>query len=109
MAHTPKYRGKWSLPIPLRWPVLLIAMALLLVGSSFIRAAAAEPSAYNVRDYGARGDGSSDDTAAIQKAIDSAGSTAIKTVFIPAGNYLVTAASVPVGEDRPALWLRSGI
>ena len=46
----------------------------------------------NVRDYGAAGDGITDDTAAIQAAIDAAKGTGQKvtTVFIPAGNYRLT-------------------
>jgi len=42
----------------------------------------------NVRDYGARGDGRSRDTAAIQKAIDAASRQGGGTVLLPAGSYL---------------------
>jgi hypothetical protein len=41
----------------------------------------------NVRDYGARGDGSADDTAAIQRAIDDASDG--DTVYVPAGTYVL--------------------
>lgn len=44
----------------------------------------------NVRNYGAYGDGSHDDTTGIQRAIDSLPSTG-GTVFVPAGTYLVDA------------------
>jgi hypothetical protein len=44
---------------------------------------------YNVLDYGAVGDGTTDSTAAIQAAIEAAQASA-KPVYIPAGNYLVT-------------------
>jgi len=43
----------------------------------------------DVRAYGAKGDGSTDDTEAIQDAIDAA-EAANGTVFLPAGTYLVS-------------------
>ena len=42
----------------------------------------------NVKDYGAVGDGSTDDTAAIQSALNVAGG---KTVFLPAATYMINA------------------
>lgn len=54
----------------------------------------------SVKDFGAVGDGSTDDTAAIQAAINSTGSTADRqhTVEIPEGTYKVTSTlSVPEG------------
>mgnify|MGYP002381304584 CR=1 FL=1 len=44
--------------------------------------------AYNVRDFGARGDGRTKDTAAVQKAIDEAAAAGGGTVVAPAGRYL---------------------
>jgi polygalacturonase len=43
---------------------------------------------YNVKDYGALGNGSTLDTKAINKAIDAAKAAGGGTVFFPAGNYL---------------------
>lgn len=42
------------------------------------------PASLNVRDFGARGDGTADDAAAIQRAIDAAGAG---VVYLPAGEY----------------------
>jgi hypothetical protein len=48
-------------------------------------------SVYNIKDYGAAGDGTIDDTAAINTAIGLA-NTAGGTVFVPGGTYIITAA-----------------
>jgi hypothetical protein len=42
----------------------------------------------NVKDYGATGDGTTDDGAAIQAAINAANAAGGGTVFVPAGTYL---------------------
>lgn len=47
-------------------------------------------SSYNVKDFGAKGDGSSDDTAAITAAIAVANTAGGGNVMFPAGTYLTT-------------------
>ena len=49
---------------------------------------------FNVRDFGAKGDGKASDTVAIQKALDAAGA-ASGTVWFPAGEYLCHDLKVP--------------
>jgi polygalacturonase len=43
----------------------------------------------NVKDQGAKGDGKTDNTKAIQAAIDAAAGTKNSTVLVPAGTYMV--------------------
>ncbi len=45
---------------------------------------------YNVKVYGARGDGTTDDTSAVRKAIDTAFNDGGGTLYFPSGKYLIT-------------------
>ncbi len=60
--------------------ILLLAVSVLLVGMTRISAAPV----FEVHDYGAVGDGTNDDTAAIQKALDACDGTG-GTVHFPVG------------------------
>jgi len=57
----------------------------------------------NVLDYGARGDGSTDDTAALQKAIDSQ-----RTVYLPQGFYVVN-DTIRMKPDTVLIALHPGL
>ena len=62
----------------------------------------ASPLVVNVRDKGAKGDGKTNDTPAIQRAIDAVGGTG-GTVYVPDGTYMV------VGVGAEQLQLRSNM
>jgi polygalacturonase len=55
---------------------------------SFSLSAFSKPIFYDVKDYGAKGDGKNLDTKAIDKAISAANAAGGGTVYFPAGNYL---------------------
>ena len=62
--------------------IFLISLALT-VGASI----AAE--SLSVRDFGAAGDGTTDDTVAFQKALDACSKALGGVVSVPTGNYLI--------------------
>jgi hypothetical protein len=67
---------------------------------------AAQP--FNVMDYGAKGDGTTDDSAAIQAAVDAVGTTG-GVVFFPAGKtYLLNTASILLPRANTRLMVLSG-
>ncbi|WP_084598569.1 glycosyl hydrolase family 28 protein [Actinoplanes subtropicus] len=67
----------------------LAALAALATGAALGVAAASASAAgtFNIRDYGATGNGSSNDSGAIQKAIDAASAAGGGTVRVPSGTY----------------------
>jgi polygalacturonase len=65
---------------------LILIMALY--GLQPVRAAEAAPKPYNVRDFGAAGDGKQLDSPAIDKAIEACAKAGGGTVLVPAGTYL---------------------
>ncbi|MEV6848964.1 glycosyl hydrolase family 28 protein [Actinoplanes sp. NPDC051411] len=67
---------------------LLAAVSALAFGASLVAAnSASAAGTFNIRDYGATGNGSSNDSAAIQKAVDAASAAGGGTVRVPSGTY----------------------
>jgi len=62
--------------------------------TSLAAAAVTAPAQYNVRDFGASGNGRAKDTAAIQAAIDACAKSGGGTVYLPAGRYLTGAVQL---------------
>ncbi len=66
-----------------------VLILLVLVFAVTMAYAAEDVKSANVRDFGAKGDGVTDDTAAIQSALDAVAKTG-GVVHMPAGNYLIS-------------------
>lgn len=62
---------------------------------------------YNVRDYGAVGDGVTDDTLAIQAACDACRTAGGGTVYIPTGTYIVSGQTHPLTTNPVCFWIGS--
>jgi hypothetical protein len=67
----------------------------------------------SVKDFGAVGNGATDDTAAIQAAIDTTSAAGGGVVLIPAGTYNINGATGPFTNLNPShgggLWLKTGV
>ena len=94
--------------------ILDMAGWLALAGGAAAPAGAAQPgmaavaagrSTFNVRNYGAAGDGKAKDTGAIQKAIDACFAARGGVVYLPPGDYL--SGSI-VLKSNVTLWLEAG-
>jgi polygalacturonase len=86
-----KTRSKLQ-PKPKRAFTIWSSWALLFVPMAIVSGGAAEslpaPKVFDVRQFGAKGDGKTLDTAAIQKALDECGNAGGGIVRFPAGTYL---------------------
>src|SRR5258706_6864120 len=79
--------------------------ALLFVGTAALAAAAPNPDFYSVRDFGAAGDGKTDDTAAFQKALDAVKQAGGGVVYAPRGNYFFAGhLNVPEAVTLYGIW-----
>ncbi len=85
----------------MRWLTAVICGALIIGGTATM----AQSSMWNVKDFGAKGDGKTDDTAAFQRALDEAGKAGGGTVYAPRGNYLFKGnLNVPNGVTLKGVW-----
>ena len=66
---------------------------------------ATEPDNINVRNFGALGDGKTDDTAAFQKALDAAAKVGGGVVYAPLGNYFFAGhLNIPKAVTLAGVW-----
>ncbi len=80
---------------------ILLALVVIIVGVHMPVQAVSAATVYSVKDYGAKGDGVTNDGPAFQQAINNL-PTAGGTVFVPAGNYLIT-TQVNINRDNVAI------
>lgn len=76
--------------------------AIRTSGQTFLRDTARIPRRVfdTKRDFGAKGDGTTDDTAAIQRAIDAAAAAAgLALAYLPTGRYVITQTLRVTGRD----------
>ncbi len=80
--------------------VIIIATRLTLLSC-----AASVPDTFSVRDFGAKGDGKTDDTAAFQKALDTATQAGGGVVYAPRGSYFFAGhLNVPSAVTLKGMW-----
>jgi hypothetical protein len=85
---------------PILLMILLAALALCAIA-----AIPGKPGPSDVRDFGAKGDGKTDDTAAFQKALDAAAKAGGGVVYAPRGNYLFAGhLNVPSAVTLKGVW-----
>src|SRR5262245_13158447 len=77
----------------------ILSLAAILTFAISTQAATqhATRNTFNVRDFGAVGDGTNKDTVAFQKAFDACAINGGGEVVVPAGNYLI--GSVQIGQS----------
>ena len=92
---------------PRRQFLAVIAITTLpaLLAATLLAAAAPSPDHYSVRDFGAKGDGKTDDTAAFQNALEAAKLAGGGIVYAPRGNYFFAGhLDVPGAVTLQGVW-----
>lgn len=83
----------------------LSQILLMTFSASLLAAAESQTNVYSVSDFGAKGDGKADDTAAFQKALDTAKEAGGGVVYAPRGNYLFNGhLNVPDAVTLKGIW-----
>lgn len=85
--------------------VVISLIIAVLVTSSASAAGPGTAPVYNIRDYGATGNGTTLDTAAINQAMTDCSAAGGGTVFVPAGTYL---SGTIIFRDNVTLYLDNG-
>ena len=83
----------------------LAVICFVLLGSS--QGSSAAVASFNVRDFGAAGDGTNKDTVAFQKAFDASAVADGGEVLVPAGKYLI--GSVQIGNHTILRLAQDGV
>lgn len=71
-----------------------------LTGTSSYTSYAKSNNVYNVKDFGATGDGTTNDTNAILLAISASQATRVGTVYFPDGTYMITGSLTLVADPQ---------
>ena len=80
-------------------------IAIWLLAATVPATAQEETDLFNVRDFGAKGDGETDDTAAFQRALDAAGAARGGVVRAPRGIYYFAGhLNVPKAVTLAGVW-----
>src|SRR5215212_10105302 len=83
-----------------RLHLYFVGLCLTLTCLNTVTLAAPTPVSLNLRDFGATGDGTTDDAPAFQKALDALAAAGGGTLFIPAGKYVI---ATPVSKNFSGL------
>ena len=83
----------------------LLNLLAMLFPAALLVAAGSQPNVYSVLDFGAKGDGKTDDTVAFQKTLDTAREAGGGVVYAPRGNYLFNGhLEVPDAVTLKGIW-----